>query len=126
LITHRAKPTLIKAFKREVSRGVKMGQILTPPLTPQNFMENCIFSNPVLFNGEPPATSTDFFQFSQMTCSNTEETLIQNTSTGAEFYFKNSITSGEVLVLVFLLLFAIFGITKIIADFFIPHRVTKF
>jgi len=91
-------------------------------------MTNCIFSNPVLFNGETPATSTDIWNFSEMSCVETtsETTLIQNASTGAEFYFKNSFTSGEILICLFLLLFTIFGITKMIIDFFIPRRVSKF
>jgi len=55
-----------------------------------------------------------------------EPILIQNATTGAEFYLTPTITYGDVLILVFLLLFSIFGIVKIIMDFFIPRRVTKF
>lgn len=82
----------------------------------------CEFSAPV-------ELGTNDFEYSILNCTSTETSttiLIQNASTGAEFYLDKTINYGEILTLVFLLLFAIFGITKIIADFFIPRRVTKF
>ena len=73
---------------------------------------------------------TDNWQFSVMNCTSTEPTstiaLISNASTGAEFYLNKTINYGEVLILAFLFLFAVVGITKIISDFFIPRRVSKF
>jgi hypothetical protein len=87
----------------------------------ENF--NCIFSEPVLFTGEPPATTTDIWQFSEMECFSSSTELIQNASTGAEFYLQKSIDYGDVLILIFFLLFAIFGTIKIIGDFWIPRRM---
>lgn len=87
---------------------------------------HCQFSVPVQIT----INNTKSNVFSVMDCTSTEPTstvaLIQNASTGAEFYLDKTLNYGEVLILLFLLLFAIFGITKIIADFFIPRRVTKF
>jgi len=84
---------------------------------------NCIFSEPV-------EIATDNWEYSQLNCTSTDPTsttaLISNAETGAEFYLDKKINYGDVLILTFLLLFAIFGIFKVISDFFIPRRVTKF
>jgi hypothetical protein len=52
-------------------------------------------------------------------------TLISNSSTGASFYIDSRINYGDVIVILFLLLFVIFGIVKVITDFWIPHRVIR-
>lgn len=95
-----------------------------PVKSMENF--NCIFSEPVLFDGNPPTTTENIWQFSKVDCFSSTTELIQNANTGAEFYLNKTINYGEVLVLVFLFLFAVFGIFKIISDFFIPQRVSKF
>lgn len=84
---------------------------------------NCIFSEPVLYTGEPPASTTEFWQFKILDCTSTNLELIENPSTGANFYLDKSINYGDILVLTFLLLFAIFGIIKAISDFFLPKRI---
>jgi hypothetical protein len=83
---------------------------------------HCVFSSPVNIG------STTAYSILNCTSSASTNTIAQvnNTSTGAEFYLDKTINYGEVLILVFLLLFAIFGIVKIISDFFIPRRVSKF
>ena len=84
---------------------------------------HCIYSVPV-------EIANRHWQYSEINCTSTEPTstiaLISNASTGAEFYLNKTINYGEILILVFLFLFAVFGITKIISDFFIPRRVSKF
>ena len=83
---------------------------------------NCVFSEPIDLD---PLGTADF-EFTKITCSNTNLELITNPNTNAEFYLDKSLNYGEILILVFLLLFVIFGITKAITDFFIPRRITKF
>jgi hypothetical protein len=84
---------------------------------------HCVYSVPVEINGQT-------WQFSVADCTSTEPTstiaLISNPNTGAEFYLDKTLNYGEVLILVFLLLFAVFGVVKVIADFFLPRRVSKF
>jgi hypothetical protein len=84
---------------------------------------NCIFSEPV-------EIATDNWEYSAINCTSTETTstiaLISNPNTGAEFYLDKKINYGDVLILVFLLSFFIFCIFKVVSDFFIPRRVTKF
>jgi len=83
----------------------------------------CDFNTPKTFNGDSPATSTDFWQYSQMECSSTQSILIENTSTGASFYIKKSISYGDFLVITFFLIFLIFAITKFLIDFLIPKKI---
>jgi len=49
-------------------------------------------------------------------------TLIQNDTTGASFYVNKSLSYGDILLLTFVILFAVFGIVKVISDFLIPKR----
>jgi len=90
----------------------------------------CEFDSPRNWENEAPVSKSDFWNYSEISCTSTEPTstiaLISNPDTGAQFYLDKTLNYGEVLILVFLLLFAIFGIVKIIADFFIPRRVSKF
>jgi hypothetical protein len=84
---------------------------------------NCVFSEPVDFQRNIPLTKQDFWNFSKMTCFSSSTELIENSENGSEFYLSKTINYGDILVLTFLLLFAIFGIVKLIGDFFIPQRV---
>lgn len=63
------------------------------------------------------------FEYSKLNCTNTNLEIIQNEETGAEFYLEKNINYGDALILFFLILFAIFGTIKIIADFFIPKKM---
>lgn len=82
-------------------------------------MLNCEFNNPVNLGTE----EVPDFEYSELNCTNTSLELIQNTETGAEFYIQKDINYGEAIIIIFLILFAIFGIVKLIADFFIPHKI---
>lgn len=87
---------------------------------------NCQFLEPVnLGNASKPD-----YEYSVLNCTSTENntttnslTLIQNSETGAEFYLDKTINYGEILILIFFFLFAVFGIVKVIMDFWIPHKI---
>lgn len=48
-------------------------------------------------------------------------TLIEDTETGASFYLRNEITTGDLLLSVILLLFLLFSIFKLVISRRIPH-----
>ena len=92
-------------------------------------MENleCEFNSPVDYQGNPPATATDTWNFSQLNCTSTPATstmeVIQNEA-GSEFYLDKSINYGEILIGFFLLLALIFASLKFVIDFWIPKKFT--
>jgi len=86
---------------------------------------NCQFSQPQIFDGSTPTTSTEIFNFAKADCSTTDETLalIQSETTTSQFYLSQTISYGDFLVLSFLILFLVLGITKFLIDWFIPKRI---
>jgi hypothetical protein len=62
---------------------------------------NCVFSN-------PQEIATGSWAYSEMTCLDPRFELIQNASTGAEFYIEKTINYGEAVFVVFATLFAIY------------------
>lgn len=87
----------------------------------KNFI--CEFQSPRTWEDLEPTSKTDLWNYTEMKCYDTNLELIQNTETGAEFYIQKNIDYGDSIIIFFLLLFAIFGIVKIIADFFIPKKM---
>lgn len=93
--------------------------------------QNCYFHNPYYFDVATKqilpwdGNGTQYWEFGEMTCSTTIKTteLIENASTGAEFYLDKSINYGDSLIIFFLLLFAVFGIIKMLSDWFIPKKI---
>ena len=83
----------------------------------------CEFQTPKTHTGETP-TSTDFWNYQEMICSSTLETLIENASTGASFYLSKQIGYGEILIITFLVLFLVFGIFNFLIKFFLPQKIT--
>jgi len=81
---------------------------------------NCDFSLPVNLGTEEMPD----WEYSKMDCVFTEQEipseLIENSTTGAEFYIDKRVSYGDVLVLTFLMLFLIFGIVKFLTDFLVP------
>jgi nucleoside permease NupC len=71
----------------------------------------CIFS-------EPQEIATGTWAFSKVACDDPHYELIQNASTGAEFYIGKTMTYGETIVVVFLTLFSILLICSLIWRFF--------
>ncbi len=77
-------------------------------------MLDCDFLSPVNYNGEFP-TSSEFWNFSEVVCSSTNETLI---ASGSEnFIIDNSINYGQILIILFLILGIVFNLTIFIRDF---------
>jgi hypothetical protein len=86
---------------------------------------NCDFSNPVLFNGNPPENKADAFNFSTLACTTTDASteLIESTATTTSFYLDKSISYGDFLVVVFLMLFLVGGLVSFLISWFIPKRL---
>ncbi len=86
-------------------------------------MPNCDFTTPKTFDGSAPATSTEFWQYSQAVCTSTQVELIQNAETGAEFYIDKTITYGDFILFSFLMVALIFGIVGFLIKFLIPKLI---
>lgn len=86
---------------------------------------NCEFNSPRTWENLPPDNKTDFWQYSEMYCEyeNTEIELIQNATTGAEFFIKKNVSYGDFLIITFLMIFLVFGIMKFLIGFIIPKRI---
>ncbi|MFA5031252.1 MAG: hypothetical protein WC495_06745 [Patescibacteria group bacterium] len=76
----------------------------------------CIFSEPLNYTGSPPAEG-DPFAFSEMICTDDRYEQYTNTGSGATFYMQKSLSYGDVLVLVFLILFFVAGVFKLMWNF---------
>jgi hypothetical protein len=77
----------------------------------------CEFSNPVNYEGNPPLESEPF-QFKNLTCNEGNLfTLIQNPETEAEFYIQKTMSYGDLILIIFLSIFLIFGIFKFLWNF---------
>lgn len=77
---------------------------------------DCEFSTPLNFEGQPPAEG-DPFQFQYATCQSETLALIHNDTNGAEFYIQKTLTYGELLLIIFISIFFVFGIFKFIWNF---------
>lgn len=90
---------------------------------------HCEFTLPVDYEGNLIGNKQDTWNFRLIDCTSTDPSstiaLITNDTTGAEFYIDKKLSYGDILILTFLLLFAIFGIVKVITDFWIPSRVIR-
>lgn len=78
---------------------------------------DCIFSNPVNAMGETPATGDNYFVFSKMSCVSDTKTIIQNESTGANFYIDKTLNYGDIILIAFFIIFLIFGVFKFVWNF---------
>ena len=100
--------------------------------------ETCTFSQPIYWDNTDnvfrPLTGNPIhyvqaqtWVYSVSNCTTTESTttleLIQNSTTKAEFNLRKELSYGDVLVITFLLLFAIFGIIKAIGDYWLPKKI---
>jgi len=99
------------------------------PITPNII---CEFVNPKTWENLPPASETEIWNYSEIYCQTTDAStsiqflkneLIQNASTGAEFFVDKSVSYGDFLVITFLMIFLIFGIMKFLIGFIIPKRM---
>jgi uncharacterized membrane protein len=82
---------------------------------------NCDLDNPVNLGTE----EVPDFEYSQINCTSTNETLelVENQATGTEFYLQKTISYGDVVLWVFLILFSIFWTIKSVAGFIIPTKI---
>jgi len=95
----------------------------------------CKFSLPVEWDGSPANGGyNDEWAFSKMTCTSTDAVagtstptdqvvLIQNPATSTSFYLDKSISYGDFLVVVFLMLFLVGGLVSFLISWFIPKRL---
>jgi len=83
---------------------------------------DCELQSPLNWEGETPTSSADFWQYSEIKCEsqNIEIDLIENATTGGEFFIKKSVSYGDFLIIVFLMIFLVFGILKFLSNFLIP------
>jgi hypothetical protein len=85
---------------------------------------SCQLSQPQLFDGSTPSSTDQIFNFAKMDCTSTDETLalIENDNEN-QFYLSQTISYGDFLVLAFLILFLVLGITKFLLGWFIPKHL---
>ena len=96
-----------------IRKPTRVAYIFFISLTHTKMENTCTLSEPLDLD---PQGGTDF-EFSKITCSSTKE-LITNTTTGAEFYFDNTITIGDTILFWFLTIFSVGLIFSIIFKFF--------
>lgn len=94
---------------------------------------NCNFSNPLTFTGEAPSSSSDIWAFSNINCDVSDLASTTNpdlsflsyqlgTST-YDFYFKNNIGLGELIIITLLFFMFMFFIAVKVWDFIIGKKV---
>jgi len=88
---------------------------------------SCEFQDPQNWEGEIP-DQNDFWNFQKMICEGTSTSLelIENTTTGASFYLAKQIDYGDILIVIFLMLFLVFGILGFLVNFIIPRTIRYF
>jgi len=88
----------------------------------ENYQIDCEFQSPKTWEDQTPTSSDDFWQYSELKCESQDIKidLIENATTGAEFYLDKSVSYGDFLIIVFLMIFLIFGIMKFLVNFLIP------
>lgn len=85
--------------------------------------KNCNFTDPVNYKGETPTSTDEAFEFSTANCSTTVLEQKTNATTGAEFYLNKSVNYGDVIVIGFLIIFLVFGVTKFFINRIIPKMI---
>lgn len=82
---------------------------------------NCEFSNPVDSTGAPASGTQTYFAFSTMVCTDNKFAEIDQYvggSTGStRFYMQNTISIGDILIIIFLILFFCALIFKLLWNF---------
>lgn len=75
----------------------------------------CEFSTPLNYLGNTPAEG-EFWQFQNLTCGvdATKEIIQQDTT---EFYLDKTFSYGDILITIFLSIFLVFGIFKLLWNF---------
>lgn len=99
----------IKRWNRRIAqnsfqKNLTISAIILPNMT------NCIFSEPVNLG-------SDSWAYSKMNCETEDLELIQNETTGSKFYLNKSISYGDILLISFVIIYAIILVAKTIAGF---------
>lgn len=79
----------------------------------------CEFSEPVNFEGDPAGVGEPF-AMKKIECGERFE-LIENPTTGAEFYIDKTMSYGDLILIVFISIFLVFSIFKFIWNFVCPR-----
>jgi len=78
---------------------------------------DCQFSDPVNYLGAP-ASEGEFWNFQTLNCDSEQRfELIQNPTTGGEFYLDKTMSYGDLILIIFVSIFLIFGIFKFVWNF---------
>jgi len=85
---------------------------------------DCTFADPLNYTGSPPAEG-DPFAFSTMTCTDDRFSQYINTNNGGSFYLAKSLSYGDILVLIFLILFFAVGVLKLFWNFHFKDYPSK-
>jgi hypothetical protein len=78
---------------------------------------DCQFNTPVNYLGLPPMAE-ECWNFQYASCANDQFLLIQNPTTGSEYYLDKSFSYGDVLVVIFATIFLVLILTTAIFSFF--------
>lgn len=85
---------------------------------------NCQFSAPVNYTGNPPAEGEPF-AFTGMTCTSDQLSAITNGTTGANFFINKTLSYGDILILIFLILFFGWGVFRFCWNFVFKDYPSK-
>jgi len=79
----------------------------------------CEFSEPVNYLGESAGEGEPFFM-KKLECAERFE-LIENSTTGAEFYIDKTMSYGDLILIVFISIILVFLIFKFVWNFICPR-----
>jgi hypothetical protein len=77
---------------------------------------DCDFTIPLNYLSEAPVFGEPF-AFSKMTCVDASTSEYINTGNGSNFYLKKSLSYGDILIIVFLILFFVSGVFRLLWNF---------
>lgn len=85
---------------------------------------NCQFSEPVNYTGNAPAEGEPF-ALSGMACTDDKFATIANGTTGNNFFINKTLSYGDILILIFLILFFGFGVFRFCWNFVFKDYPSK-
>jgi len=85
---------------------------------------DCIFSAPLDFEGNVPVEKEPF-AFSVMTCTDNNFSIITNEITGASFSVDKTLSYGDILILIFIILFFGYGVFRFCWNFVFKDYPSK-
>lgn len=79
-------------------------------------MINCDYTIPFNSEGNPPAVG-EIWNYSHASCTQSSLFLLQNPETGAEFYLQKTMSYGDLLLIIFVSIFLVWGIVRFLWNF---------